>query len=123
MQVVSNQVFGSLAQGRRFAELLNDSSFVRCPRHPEVNHAAGVQLQDEKDESLLEEQINDGQEIEGPDIVRVGLQECRPSLIGSPGRANGAHILMNRAFQHIVPSFNSSPWMRPAPQRRFSFAS
>jgi hypothetical protein len=61
-----------------------------------VHDVPGAQLDDEEGEEGTEEEVGQLQEVEGPDLPRVGAHESRPGLPGWARRPRAADVLLDR---------------------------
>jgi hypothetical protein len=65
-----------------------------------VNHAAGVQLDDDEHEEGAEEDVIGLKEVAGPDWAGVVAQERRPVLLGGERFADLCDVLLDGALAH-----------------------
>lgn len=67
-------------------------------RHPKVHHAPRTKLNEEEDKHLAEEQIYHQQEIAGPNVLGVILQESRAGGAWPWPRSDLTNVFLNRGF-------------------------
>ena len=95
--VIPNEESRSLAIWRGFAELLGHPGIGGMTGHSDMHHFSALQFNDEESKERAEEEVGDGQEIAGPDLARMVMQEGRPRLRGGT-HAPMSHVFLDRAF-------------------------
>ncbi len=101
--VVPNQIPRRLAVGRGLTQWLRCPRIGGSSRDAEMHHASGAALNDEEDEQRTEEQVINLEEVTGPNLSSMVVQECAPGLSGWFGccwrwRTSLAHVLLNGAL-------------------------
>jgi len=69
--VVSDQVFGSVAKRCCLAQVLSNPGISWGSGHADMNHASRAKLDDEEGVELPKEQVDNGQEVAGPELMGV----------------------------------------------------
>ena len=77
---IANPKARRLAEWCSLAELLRDPDISRMSRHAKVNDTPRSPFDDEEEIPLSKEEVDNRQEIAGPNILGVILQERRPVL-------------------------------------------
>jgi len=67
--VITDEVLRPHTKGGSFPQLLCSPSVSGISCHPDVNHFARVQFDDEEGEQRVKEEIRDGEEVAGPDLL------------------------------------------------------
>lgn len=70
----------------------------------DMEHFSALQFNHEEGKERVEEAVRDWQEVARPDVMRVVMQEARPSLRGGPPTSL-AHILLNGALGAVYVQF------------------
>ncbi len=65
-----------------------------------------MRLRQKKDEELPEEQIRDWQEVTGPALICVVLEEGRPRLAWRQRWSHPTYVFLNGAFGNGRPKFD-----------------
>jgi hypothetical protein len=78
--VVMDEVPRMVAKGRRLTYLLGDPGIGGVARRAHMHHPACGEFDQEEGGERPEEQVGDGQEISGPDVLAVVAQEGAPGL-------------------------------------------
>ena len=65
-----------------------------------MNDLARFQFDTKEDKKRTEEEIRDLEEIAGPNLCRMIVQERSPVLFSRPCSVNAPHILLNSSFTH-----------------------
>ena len=114
--VVPDQGARALVEGRGLAQLLGHPGGGGVARDADMHRAARAKGDHEADVHGPEEQIRDGEEIAGPDVVGVVAQEGRPRLPGATWRAGLAQVAPDRrpgdagvALQELAPDALHAP--------------
>jgi len=68
-------------------------------------HSSGLEFDDEKGKERAKEEIGDLQEVTGPDLRRMIVQEHRPILPSWSWCANSSHVFLNGALAHMNTEF------------------
>lgn len=97
--------FGMSAFGRGFAELLGNPVLRWMSRNSEMHQAAGSQFHNEKDKDGMESEINNRQEITGPNVVGMVMQERGPRLSGFSWWLHPLHVTLDGALRNLDPPF------------------
>jgi hypothetical protein len=66
-----------------------------------MHHSPCLELDDEKSKERSKEEIGHLQEVTGPDLCRVVVQERRPVLPSWLWCTNGLHVLLDGALAHM----------------------
>src|SRR6266516_2205637 len=91
--------------------------------HPDVDHSARMQLDNEEGEKRAEEEVSDRKKIAGPDLLSMRVQEGVPLLSSWRGLAHGSHVLLNSPLADVkTEALSNSPRMRSAPHSRLLVA-
>lgn len=69
--IVGDEMLGMVTKRRRLAELLGDPRIAGMARDAHVYDAARGQFDHKERVEGTKEEVSDGQEVRGPDIVRV----------------------------------------------------
>jgi len=96
--IVADQEARSRVEWRRLAQLLGDPGIGRMPRDADVDNAARAKVDDEKGKERAEAQVDDRQEVAGPHVVGVIMQERCPRLSTRARRASRAHVTLDCAL-------------------------
>jgi hypothetical protein len=70
--VIVDEIPGPPAIGRGLTQLLRDPGVGRLPRHPDMDHAARAERDDDERGQRAEEEVRHRQEVAGPDVRSVG---------------------------------------------------
>lgn len=65
-----------------------------------MDHFSRLQFDDEKGEERAEEEVSDLQEIAGPNLSSMIVQECRPILSSRSRDAHLPHIFLDRSLTY-----------------------
>ena len=97
---IADEESWALAERRRLAQLLGCPVTRRVPRHRGVDHAPAAVLDDEEEEDRAEAPVVGLEEIAGPDLAGVILEERRPGLasLRSPALPDLVHVLLDGAL-------------------------
>ena len=87
-----------------------------------VEDTTRVQLDNDKDENGMKEQIVDHSEVTGPDVLGVVLEEGFPGLVAGGGWSEFVEVFLNGAFTDVETEFEQFAPMHSAPHSRFSCA-
>jgi hypothetical protein len=98
--VIVDEIPGPPAIGRGLTQLLRDPGVGRLPRHPDVDHAARAERDDDERGQRAEEEVRHRQEVAGPDLGGVVAQEGRPRLPARPRGARTGQVGLDRALGH-----------------------
>jgi hypothetical protein len=74
-----------------------------------VHDSPRTQLNHEEDEGLPEQEIHHRQEVAGPNVLGVCLEEGRPGLTRVRRRTHRTDVFLNRAFRHGHPELQKLP--------------
>jgi hypothetical protein len=96
--VITDEVLRPHTKGSSFPKLLCSPSVSGISCHADVDHPARVQEGVEEGEQRTEEEIRDREEVAGPDLLSMRVQEGIPPLSSWPCGTHGSHILLNRTF-------------------------
>lgn len=75
----------------------------------EMDHLSGMQFDDEEDKELLKEQVDDGHEVAGPDVIDMGLEEGRPRLTGRMQGGARIHVPLHDPFGDLEAQLEQLP--------------
>ena len=89
-------------------ELLGDPGIGGMTGHANMNDFSALQLDNEEGKERAKEQVDDRQEVAGPHVVCMVVQEGAPGLSRRAG-AWMAHILLDRALGDVNPQFEQFP--------------
>src|SRR5215469_8216121 len=78
--VIANEILRRVSIGSRLSQLLCGPSVSRRPCHTNVDHAAGLEFDDEECKERAKKQIGHRQEIAGPHVLCMIAQKRRPDL-------------------------------------------
>ncbi len=95
---IANEIFRRLSKGSRFPQLLRSPGIGRRASDPHMDDSARVQIDEEEGKQGAKEEVGDLQEITGPYILRVVVQESGPVLSSLSWGASMPHVLLNGAF-------------------------
>jgi len=65
-----------------------------------MDHFSGLQFDDEKGEERAEEEVSNLQEIAGPNLSSMIVQECGPILSSRSRDARLPHIFLDRSLTY-----------------------
>ena len=99
---------------------LCDPELARTPRHTEVNHTPGLQLDDEEHITLSKQHVDHGYEIASPNACCMSLQERCPVLTGWALWPFLSHVALDCPLGHPNPELQQLSPIRSAPHSRFS---
>ena len=89
-----------MSKGRGFPQLLGDPGIGRMTGYCDMDDFSALQFNDEEGKERTEEEVRDGQEVAGPDLMCMVMQEGGPRLRGG-SCAFRAHVLLNGAFGDV----------------------
>jgi hypothetical protein len=95
-----NQIAWLLSIRSRFSQLLCDPGIGGRARSIHVHDLARFQFDNKEDKKRTEEEIRDLEEIAGPHVFCMIVQERSPVLSSRPCSVNAPHILLNSSFTH-----------------------
>src|SRR5215472_10581976 len=101
--IISDEVLWPYTKGSGFPQLLRGPSIRGRSCDADVDHSAGVQFDNEEGEQRAEEEIGDREEVAGPDLLSMGVEEGLPGLSTWPGGAHGSHVLLNGPLADAYP--------------------
>ena len=116
--VITDEVLWPYTKGGGFPQLLRGPSIRGRTCDADVDHSAGVQFDNEEGEQRAEEEIGDREEVAGPDLLSMGVEEGLPGLPTWPGGAYGSHVLLNGPLADAYPQleqFASDALCSPEP--------
>ena len=95
--MITDEVLRPHTIGGGLPQLLCGPRVGRTSCDADMHHFARVQFDDEERKKRTEEQISDWQEITGPDLLSMGVEEGFPVLSSWPGSARLSHVFLDRA--------------------------
>ena len=102
---ITDEILRRLSKGSRFPQLLRGPDVGWRASDPHMDDSARVQIDDEEGKQGAKEEVGDLQEITGPYILRVVVQERGPGLSSWSCGANMPHVLLNGAFADVDAQF------------------
>src|SRR5580658_1062198 len=114
---IANDELRPLPERRRIAELPRRPRLRRSARHPDMDDALDVHVDDEEREDGTKPDVVGLQEIAGPH--RVGSQECPPALSAArSSRPRTAHVPLDRSLRDAdaeLREFSANAFGSPQP--------
>ena len=98
--IIPNQIAWLFSIRSRFSQLLCYPGIGGRASYIHMNDLARFQFDNKEDKKRTEEEIRDLEEIAGPHLCSMIVQERSPVLSSRPCRANAPHILLNSSFTH-----------------------
>src|SRR5690242_17590377 len=87
--------FGPCPEASRFPQLLCRPGVGWRASDPHMDDLTSVEINDEEGEQRAKEEVGDLQEITGPSILGMVMQERGPGLSSPSWGANTPHVLLN----------------------------
>ncbi len=113
---IANEILRSLSIGVASRSCCAVQGIGRRARDPHMNHFARVQFDEEEGKQGAKEEVGDLQEITGPHILRMVVQESGPVLSSLSWGASMPHVLLDGAFANADASFEeftTNPFCSP----------
>ena len=95
---ITDEILGALAPRRGLPQLLGHPVIAGSAGYRDVNDATSVQFDDDKDEDWAKQQVVDGGEVTGPDVLGVVFQESTPGLTAGGGWSELVDVFMDGTF-------------------------
>ena len=117
--VIANQILRCLPVWDGFSQLLRDPGISRRSCHPDMDHPSCLELDHEEGEERSKEEIRHLQEVTGPDLPCVVVQERRPLLPYWSWCVNMSHVLLDSSLAHPNAQFQEFSTNTLSAQSRF----
>src|SRR5947209_7664950 len=98
---ITKEILWRLSIGGCLSQLLCGPGIGRRASDTYMDHFARVQFDDEESKQGAKEEVGDLQEITGPHILRMVVQESGPVLSSLSWGASMPHVLLNGAFADV----------------------
>jgi hypothetical protein len=102
---ITEQIPRCLPIGRGFSQLLRDPGIGRGSCDADMDHTPCPEFDEEEREERSKEEISHLQEVTGPDMFGVIVQERRPILPSWSWCTNSSHVFLNGALAHMNTEF------------------
>jgi hypothetical protein len=114
--VIADEVLRTRAISGGLPQLLRRPSVGgrSCDAH--VDHSPRVEFDDEEGEERTEEKLSHWQEVAGPDLLGMAVNERPPRLSLWSCATDLPHVLLNGAFAHVnaqLQEFTTNPFCSP----------
>jgi len=101
--IVADQEARSISERCGLAQLLSQPFVRGVAGHPEVHDAAVLQFNDDENEDGAEEQVVGLEDITGPDLAGVVVDEGSPALLRRARVTDVFNVVLDRAFRSAQP--------------------
>ncbi len=103
--IIPDQVVGRLAEGCRRTQLLSNPLVTRRPCHADMHDPSRAQFHDDKGTQRPKEDIRELQEVAGPAVIGVILEEGCPRLTMPSWWPDVTHGALNGPLRDRDPNF------------------
>lgn len=101
--VVSNQESRAIIERHRFTKLFCSPLVRRVPRHVEMHDRAVLETNDKEGEDRPEGEVVELEEIAGPDVLTMILDEAAPRLAATTAGPEGPYVFLDGSFADAKP--------------------
>src|SRR5215469_12058712 len=102
---IANEILRPLSKGSRFPQLLGGPGVGRRASDAHMDDLTRVQINDEEGKQGAKEEVGDLQEITGPDVFGMIVQEGLPGLSSWPCGTDLPHVLLNGPLADVDSQF------------------